>query len=129
MTREDHRMHGTALDTGQHDKGDLQNTGQISGDDITLAHAHGLKNIGHLLDFSVEGEIRISTHLVGILADPNKGQLIAACSTEVISHRVGDNVGLNAGEPLKEELIRILENFIPRHRSSQLLDLLLPVRN
>ena len=73
MTREDHRMHGTALDTGQHDKGDLQNTGQISGDDITLAHAHGLKDIGHLLDFSVEGEVGKGTHLISVLTDPDKG--------------------------------------------------------
>ena len=50
-------MHRTNLGAGQHREKDLRDAGQINGDDIALAHAHDLKNIGHLLDFSIEGEV------------------------------------------------------------------------
>ena len=51
-------MHRTNLGAGQHREKDLRDAGQINGDDIALAHAHDLKNIGHLLDFSVEGKVK-----------------------------------------------------------------------
>ena len=68
-----HRMHRTNLGAGQHREKDLRDAGQINGDDIALAHAHRLKNIGHLLDFSVEGEVGKGTHLISVLTDPDKG--------------------------------------------------------
>ena len=97
-------MNGTDLGAGQHREEDLGDPRQIDGDDVTPVHAHGLENVRHLLDLAIEGEVGEGAHLVGVLADPDEGQLVTTRGIEMTVHRIGDDVRAGPGEPLEEGL-------------------------
>ena len=87
---EDDRMHGADAGAGQHGIGRFRDHRQVDGDAVALLDAVLLQNIGEAADMLMEFVVGDLLVVIGIVAFPDDGHLVAALLQMPVDAIVGD---------------------------------------
>ncbi len=102
---EHHRMDGADTRAGEHGVGRLGNHRQVDGDAVALLDALGLQHIGEAAHLGVQLPVGDLLVVLGIVAFPDDGDLIAALLQVAVDAVVGA-VGGAVLEPLDRDVVR-----------------------
>ncbi len=124
---EHHGVRGAQPGAGQHRDHRLRDHRHVDGDPVTGLDPEFDQCVGGLGDLVLELGVGDGPGVAG-LALPLVGDLVTGSRLDVAVHAVVRHVELAADEPLRERLVRPVQNLGPALRPAQPLGLLLPER-
>ncbi len=122
---EDHRVYGSDPRTGKHRYGQLGDHRQVDADRVTLAYPEVLEHVGELADLGEELVVGVGLLVVGLVAHPDQGLLVALTVLDVAVEAVVGGVYLAADEPLGEGRVPVVD-LVPLLEPVQLAGPALP---